>query len=96
MLTDIVWEGPDWINPSQVWDKWRVLVDEVMNFRSSIKCGKMCSIAGLRGGVNGTCALSRFYATQCGSLLPKFRDNLSVQSSRVEQYKNIALTSWAV
>jgi hypothetical protein len=32
MFTDIAQEGPDWINPVQVWDKWRVLIDEVMNF----------------------------------------------------------------
>ena len=31
------------------------------------------------------CALLRFYAAQIGSLLPTFRDNLSVPSSRVKQ-----------
>ena len=93
MLTDIAWEGQDRINPAQVGDKWRVLVDEVMKFRSSIKCGEMCSSAGLRRRVNGTCAPLRFYATQCGRLLPTFRDNLSVPNSRVEEDKIIALIS---
>jgi len=58
----------------------------------------MCSIAELHRRVNGTCVPLRFYATQCGSLLPTFRDSLSAPSSRVEKSENIALasSSWAV
>jgi len=29
----IGWEGVDWINLAQDWDKWRAVVSVVMNFR---------------------------------------------------------------
>jgi hypothetical protein len=31
-LTEIGWGGMDWIDLAQVWDKWRALVNTVMNF----------------------------------------------------------------
>jgi hypothetical protein len=39
--------------------------------------------AGFSRSANEICALLGFYAAQNGSLLPTFRDNLSVPSARV-------------
>jgi hypothetical protein len=44
-------------------------------------------ISDTRRGVNEIFALLRCYATYIGGYLPTFRDNLSVPSSRVNQYK---------
>jgi len=30
-LSEIVWEGSDWIHLAQVWDKWQNLMNTVMN-----------------------------------------------------------------
>ena len=34
----IDWEGLDWLNLSQDWDKWPVLVNTALNLRVSLKC----------------------------------------------------------
>jgi len=41
--------------------------------------------------VNEIFALSGFFAAQGGSAIPTFRENLSVLSSRVRQFKNTGL-----
>jgi hypothetical protein len=46
-----------------------------------------CLTSGFRCGVNEICTLLRFYATQNGSLILTFRDNLTVSSSRVNDNK---------
>ena len=30
-IEEIVWEGVDWINVAQDWDKWSILVHMVLN-----------------------------------------------------------------
>jgi len=35
---EIGWEGVDWLNLSQDWDKWPVLANTVLNLRVSLKC----------------------------------------------------------
>jgi hypothetical protein len=37
-LLEIGWGGVDWIGLAQDRDKWRALVNAVMNLRGSIKC----------------------------------------------------------
>jgi len=54
-----------------------------------IQIDNFCSISGSRRGVNEICALWEFYAAHNGSLLPTFRDHLSVPYSRVMQYKKV-------
>jgi hypothetical protein len=44
-----------------------------------------CVISGFRRDVEETCDLLGYYAALSGSLLPTFRDNLSVPSSRVKR-----------
>jgi hypothetical protein len=44
-------------------------------------------ISGFRREVNEICAPLRYYAVYGGNSLPKFRDNLSVPSSRVNKSK---------
>jgi hypothetical protein len=39
-LRDVGWGGMDWINLAQDRDRWRALVNAVMNLRGSIKCGE--------------------------------------------------------
>jgi hypothetical protein len=46
-----------------------------------------CATLGFRHGVNEICTLLRFYATQNGSLVPTFRDNLTFSSSRINDNK---------
>jgi hypothetical protein len=41
-------------------------------------------ISGFRRDVDKICALLGYYAASCGNCLPKFRDNVSVPSSRVK------------
>jgi len=48
------------------------------------KTKRRCMIAGFTRSVNEVCALLGFYAAQNGSLLPTFRDNLSVSSARIK------------
>jgi hypothetical protein len=38
VLTEIEWEGMDWIDLAQNRDQWRALVNMGMNLRVSIKC----------------------------------------------------------
>jgi len=38
-LREIGWEGVDWINLAQDWDKWRAFVNTAMNLRFSQKAG---------------------------------------------------------
>jgi hypothetical protein len=33
IFREIAWDGIDWIDPAQDRDRWRTLVDTVMNFR---------------------------------------------------------------
>jgi hypothetical protein len=37
-LQEVGWQGMDWIDLAQDSDRWRVLVNAVMNLLSSIKC----------------------------------------------------------
>jgi hypothetical protein len=37
-LREIEWDGMDWVDLAQDRDKWRALVNTVMNHRGSIKC----------------------------------------------------------
>jgi hypothetical protein len=39
-LREVGWGGMDWINVAQDMDRWRALVNAVMNLPSSIKCGE--------------------------------------------------------
>jgi hypothetical protein len=39
-LQEVGWEGVDWIDLAQDWDRWRALVNAVMNLPGSIKCGE--------------------------------------------------------
>jgi hypothetical protein len=48
------------------------------------KTKRRCVIAGFSRSVNEICALLGFYTAQNGSLLPTFRDNLSVPFTRVK------------
>jgi hypothetical protein len=43
-------------------------------------------ISGFRRYVDEICALLGYYAASCGNCLPTFRDNVSVSSSRVNNY----------
>ena len=36
----IRWKGVDWIDPAQNRDRWRALVNELMNLRVAKKCRK--------------------------------------------------------
>jgi hypothetical protein len=48
-LREIGWDGVDWIDGAQDMDKWRALVDTVLNFRVPYNAGKFlrrCSIGG--------------------------------------------------
>jgi hypothetical protein len=38
-LREIEWEGVDWMHLAQVRDRWRALVNMVMNLRVSYKAG---------------------------------------------------------
>ena len=40
VLKEIGWEGMGWIAPTQYRERWRALVNAVMNLRGSIKCGE--------------------------------------------------------
>jgi len=40
VLKEIGWEVMDWIDPAQDRDRWRALVNAVMNLWGSIKCGE--------------------------------------------------------
>jgi hypothetical protein len=37
-LSEIRWSGMDWINLAQNRDKWRAVVNTVMNLWGSLKC----------------------------------------------------------
>jgi hypothetical protein len=39
-LREIGWDGMDWIDQAQDRDKWRALVNKVMNLRVTINAGK--------------------------------------------------------
>jgi hypothetical protein len=45
-------------------------------------------ISGFCRDVDEICALLGYYAASSGNPFPTFRDNLSVQSSRIKKYKN--------
>ena len=51
----------------------------------------LCVTSSFRRGLNEIFALLRSYATQIGSKLPTFRNNLSVPFSSVKQYKKNGL-----
>ena len=55
------------------------------------KTKRRCVIAGFSRSVNEICALLGFYAAQNGSLLPTFRDNISLPSAsvKVQDYFNL-------
>jgi hypothetical protein len=50
----------------------------------SVQANKQSVIPGLRRNVGEICALLRYYAAWSGNSLPKFRDEVSVPSSRVK------------
>jgi hypothetical protein len=39
-ITEILWQGVDWINLTQNRDKWWALFNTVMHFLGSIKCSR--------------------------------------------------------
>jgi hypothetical protein len=48
-LREIGWDGMDWIDLAQDTDKWRSLVNTVMNFRVSLNAGKFLSCCTIGG-----------------------------------------------
>jgi len=39
-VQEVEWGDVDWIDPAQDRDRWRAVVNVVMNLRVSIKCGE--------------------------------------------------------
>jgi hypothetical protein len=54
---------------------------------SKVRLLYFCVISGFSRDVNEICFLLRFYAAWKSSFIPKFRNNLSVPSSKVKQPK---------
>ena len=48
-------KGVDWIDPVQDSDKWRFLVNMVMNFPCSTKCGESSRLAEELSAAEGPC-----------------------------------------
>jgi hypothetical protein len=48
-LLEIGWGGVDWIGPVQDRDRWRALVNAVMNLRVPLDAGKLSSAITTRG-----------------------------------------------
>jgi hypothetical protein len=48
---------------------------------------KVCVVSGFRRDVDEICALLGYYAALSGGSVPRFRDNLSVPSSRIKKSK---------
>ena len=64
-------------------------------YLSQSRCPQRCVFSGFHRGGNEICALLRFYASYIASMLPTFRDNLSVQSSRANISKeNTVSVDW--
>jgi hypothetical protein len=61
-------------------------------YLSQSRCPQRCVFSGFHRGGNEICALLRFYASYIASMLPTFRDNLSVQSSRANISKEITVS----
>jgi hypothetical protein len=60
----------------------------------SLPCNKLCLyslISGFRRHIDKICPLRRYYAASCGNCVPTFRDNVSIPSSRIKNFK----TSWS-
>jgi len=78
--------------------KWNTLVLMSQWIVSKIGCirenKRRCVIAGFSCSVNKVCNLLGFYAAQNGSLLPTFRDNISVPSARVKDQDYLNLGDW--
>jgi hypothetical protein len=52
-VLEISWGGVDWIGLAQDRDKWRALVNAVMNLRVPLNAGKLssgCIVGGLSSG----------------------------------------------
>jgi hypothetical protein len=39
-IKEVRWKGMDWSDVAQDRDRWRALVNAIMNLRGFIKCGK--------------------------------------------------------
>jgi hypothetical protein len=56
-------------------------------------------IFGFRRDVDAICALRGYYAASSGNSIPKFRDSLSVPSSKIKKSKSnsaVILNYWSV